>query len=343
MTRRKMLWLGLLAVPLAMLLLGPVPELWAAQDHYGAAVPAPKIPAGKKIRVVVFIPNGPDPYFQSKWYGYEDEAKRLGVTFQIFDAGGYAFLSKQIQQLEDAIQTKPDAIILNAVSSTGMVPTYKKAVAAKIPVVVDNIALRTPVAVQVMKSDYEIGMLNGAGLAEAIGGKGKVAMLPGPPGADAAKWRYDGAMEYLRRFKGVQVVITKWSASDPAEGLKNMEDILQAHPDLKGVYCFGGLIQQGIVQALKARGKKPGQVAVSCQDIAKHQEQALREGYVQVLVPNTPVNMARDAMRLAVMMALGQKVPEMTWNRTVIVTPKNVDSYDFGGNNPPEGWKAKLR
>jgi ABC-type sugar transport system substrate-binding protein len=338
-----MLWLALLAVPLAMLLLGPAPELWAAEDHYAAAVPAPKVPAGKKIRVVVFIPNGPDPYFQSKWYGYEDEAKRLGVTFQLFDAGGYANLSKQIQQFEDAIQTKPDAIILNAVSSTGMVPSYNKAVAAKIPVVVDNIALRTPVAVQVMKSDYEIGMLNGAGLVDAIGGKGKIAMLPGPPGADAAKWRYNGAVDYIKRFKGVKIAITKWSASDPAEGLKNMEDILQAHPDLKGVYCFGGLIQQGIVQALKARGKKPGAVAVSCQDIAKHQEQAMREGYVQVLVPNTPVNMARDAMRLAVMMAMGQKVPEMTWNRTVIVTPKNVNSYDFDGNNPPEGWKAKLR
>lgn len=342
MERRRFLKLALLAVCFTLLALGPVPDLWAA-DHYSAAVAMPKVPSGKKIRVVVFIPNGPDPYFQSKWYGYEDEAKRLGVTFQLFDAGGYAFLSKQIQQFEDVIQTKPDAIILNGVSSTGMVPAYRKAAAAKIPVVVDNIPMRTKVAVQIMKSDYEIGMLNGAGLVEAIGGKGKVAMLPGPPGADAAKWRYDGAIDYLHRFKGVKIVLTKWSASDPAEGLKNMEDILQAHPDLKGVYCFGGLIQQGVVQALKARGKKPGEIAVSCQDIAKHQEQAMREGYVQALVPNTPVNMARDAMRLAVKMALGEKVPEMTWNRTVIVTPKNLDSYDFGGNNPPEGWKAQLR
>lgn len=69
----------------------------------------------------------------------------------------------------------------------------------------------------------------------------------------------------------------------------------------------------------------------------------MREGYVQALVPNTPVNMARDAMRLAVKLALGQKVPAITWNRTVIVTPKNIDNYDFAGNNPPEGWKAKLR
>jgi len=343
MTRRTPLKALLVAIPFAVLHLGPAADLWAAEDHYKAAVSTPKIPAGKKIRVVVFLPNGPDPYFQSKWYGYEDEAKRLGVTFQLFDAGGYQFLNKQIQQLEDVIQTKPDAIVLNPVSSTGMVPAYQKAVATKIPVVVDNIALRTEVAVQIMKSDYEIGMLNAAGLVEYIGGKGKVAMLPGPPGADVAKWRYDGALEYLQRFKGVTIVATKWTPSDPAEGLKNMEDILQAHPDLKGVYCFGGLIQQGIVQALKARGKKPGDVTVSCQDIAKHQEQAMREGYVQVLTPNTPVNMARDAMRLAVKLAIGEKVPPMTYNRAVIVTPKDLDSYDFAGNNPPEGWKAQLR
>ncbi|MEK7682140.1 MAG: hypothetical protein AAB369_04865, partial [Chloroflexota bacterium] len=116
MERQRFLRLALLAVCFTMLGLGPVPDLWAAEDHYSTTVSAPKIPSGKKIRVVVFIPNGPDPYFQSKWYGYEDEAKRLGVTFQLFDAGGYAFLSKQIQQFEDVIQTKPDAIILNAVS-----------------------------------------------------------------------------------------------------------------------------------------------------------------------------------------------------------------------------------
>ncbi len=343
MGKCRIVKLAFWAVLLAFGPFGMASTPWAAEDHYRAAVPMPKIPAGKKIRVVVLIPNGPDPYFQSKWYGYEDEAKRLGVSFQLFDAGGYTFLNKQIQQMEDAIQTKPDAMILNAVSSTGMVPTYQKAVAARIPVVVDNIPLRTEVAVQIMKSDYEIGMLNGAGLAEYLGGKGKVAMLPGPAGVDSTKWRYDGALEYLQRFKGIQVVATKWSPSDPAEGLKNMEDVLQAHPDLKGVYCFGGLIEQGIVQALKAQGKKPGQLIVSCQDIAKHQEQAMREGWVQVLVPNTPVNMARDAMRLAVKLALGEKVPAMTWNRTVMVTPKTLNSYDFSGNNPPEGWKAQLR
>ena len=93
MNRRTALKVLLLAIPFAVLLVGPAAELWAAEDHYRAAVSMPKIPAGKKIRVVVFIPNGPDPYFQSKWYGYEDEAKRLGITFQLFDAGGYAFLN----------------------------------------------------------------------------------------------------------------------------------------------------------------------------------------------------------------------------------------------------------
>jgi hypothetical protein len=40
---------------------------------------------------------------------------------------------------------------------------------------------------------------------------------------------------------------------------------------------------------------------------------------------------------------MGEKVPAMTYNRAVIVTPKDLDSYDFVGNNPPEGWKAQLR
>ena len=109
MKRRTMLTAACSAVLLALAWLGPAPDTWAAEDHYKAGVPKPTIPAGKKIRVVVLIPNGPDPYFQSKWYGYEDEAKRLGINFQLLDAGGYAFLDKQIRQLEDVVQTQRTA------------------------------------------------------------------------------------------------------------------------------------------------------------------------------------------------------------------------------------------
>src|SRR3990170_7963275 len=118
------------------------------------------VEAQKVPTVAVMLPNGGDPYFQAKWYGYEMEAKKLGVNLIYYDAGGYAFTSKQIAQIEDVIQRKVEGIVFTATSSTATVPAIEKAIKAGIHVLNDNVICRTPmIKAMVMKNDYEIGML----------------------------------------------------------------------------------------------------------------------------------------------------------------------------------------
>jgi ABC-type sugar transport system substrate-binding protein len=121
-----------------------------------------------------------------------------------------------------------------------------------------------------------------------------------------------------------------------------MEDILQAHSDLKAVYTFAGMVMQGAIQAIRAANYKPGQIAVGSADMIDYMKRLLEEGWASVLVPNSPVEMARDAVRLNLDMIKGKKVPEMTWNRAVMVTQKTLPNYDWTGNEFPEGWKPSM-
>jgi ribose transport system substrate-binding protein len=299
--------------------------------------------AQKAPTIAVMLPNGGDPYFQAKWYGYETEAKKLGVNLIFYDAGGYANTSKQISQIEDVIQRKVNGIIFTATSSTATVPAIEKAIKAGIHVLNDNVVCRSNlIKVRVMKNDYEIGMLQASGLIELMGGKGKVVMLAGPAGADVALDRKNGAEETFKRFKGIKIVDVKWTESSSAPAMKVMEDILQAHSDLKAVYTFAGMVMQGAIQAIRAANYKPGQIAVGSADMIDYMKRLLEEGWASVLVPNSPVDMARDAVRLNVDMIRGKKVPEMTWNRAVMVTQKTLPSYDWTGNEFPEGWKPSM-
>ncbi len=299
--------------------------------------------AQKTPLVAVMMPNGGDPYFQAKWYGYEMEARKLGVNLIYYDAGGYAYTSKQIAQVEDVIQRKVDGIVFTPTSSTALVPVIEKAIKAGIHVLNDNVIVRSPlIKAMVMKNDYEIGMLQATGLIELMEGKGKVVMLTGPAGADVAIDRKVGGEETFNRFKGIKIVDIKWSESSSAAGLKLMEDMLQAHPDVNAVFTFAGMIMQGAVQAIKAAGIKPGKIFVGSADMVDYQKRFMEEGWVQVLVPNTPVQMARDALRLCVDMIRGKPVPPMTWNRAVLVTPKTLASYNWGDNAAPEGWKPSM-
>lgn len=310
---------------------------------FGLVCIARPVDAKKVPLIAIMLPNGGDPYFQAKWYGYETEAKKLGVNLIYYDAGGYAFTKKQISQVEDVIQRKVDGIVFTATNSVATVPAIDKAIKAGIHVVNDNVWCKSKlIKARVMKNDYEIGMLQATGLVELMEGKGKVVMLPGPPGADVAIDRQRGGEELFKRFKGIEVVDVKWTESSSAAAMKVMEDLLQAHPDVKAVHTFAGMIQQGAIQAIRAANYKPGQIFAGSADMVDYQKRLLEQGWASVLVPNTPVDMARDAVRVCVDMIKGKKVPAMTWNRAVMVTIKTLGSYDWTGNKFPEGWKPSM-
>jgi ABC-type sugar transport system substrate-binding protein len=299
--------------------------------------------AQKVPLIAVMLPNGGDPYFQAKWYGYEMEAKKLGADLIFYDAGGYANVNKQIGQIEDVIQRKVNGIIFTATNSTATVPAIDKAIKAGIKVVNDNVICRSDkIKARVMKNDYEIGMLQAIGLIEQMGGKGKVLMLPGPAGADVAIDRKVGGEETFKRFKDIKIVDIKWTESSSSPAMKVMEDMLQAHPDIKAVHTFAGMVMQGAIQAIKAAGYKPGQILVGAADLMDYQKRFMEEGWAHALVPNTPVQMAKDAVRVCMEMTQGKSVPAMTWNRAVLVTPKILASYSWGDNAAPEGWKPSM-
>jgi len=293
--------------------------------------------------IAVMLPNGGDPYFQAKWYGYEVEAKKLGVNLIFYDAGGYANVNKQISSIEDVIQRKVNGIIFTATNSTATVPAIDKAIKAGIHVVNDNVYCKSDmIKARVMKNDYEIGMLQATGLIEYMGGKGKVLMLAGPAGADVAIDRKNGAEDTFKRYKGIKIVDIKWTESASAPAMKVMEDVIQAQPDLNAVYTFAGMVMQGAVQAIKAANIKPGKIFVGAADLMDYQKRFMEEGWVHSLVPNTPVFMAQDAVRVCLAMIQKKTYPAMTWNRAVLVTPKTLPNYDWTGNEFPEGWKPSM-
>ncbi len=53
-------------------------------------LPGGKSATGKELQIAVMVPNGVDPYFTAKRYGYEKECEKLGAKMLFYDAGGYA-------------------------------------------------------------------------------------------------------------------------------------------------------------------------------------------------------------------------------------------------------------
>jgi ABC-type sugar transport system substrate-binding protein len=298
------------------------------------------IAAADEKEIAVMLPAAGDPYFKMKAFGYVDEGKKRGYKVTVYDAGGYGNLQKQVSQIEDVITRKVSGIVLVPASSEGTAPVVEKAVAAGIPVVNDGIATKSDkVTGFVGEPSYVMTELLAAYAVDKLGGKGDVVMLSGPSGLDLTLFRVNGFKDYLSKYPGMKVVAEKFTSTASAEALTTMQDFLQAQPDVKAVYAFNGPIAIGAVQALRAAGKKPGDVLVLTTDMEVETQRLIEEGWIQATIVSQPVTMARLAVQRAIEAAEGKTIPKETLTQASMITSSTVKDVDLSGQTVPADWK----
>ncbi len=307
----------------------------AATEVPGATT-IPGIKANKPYRVAVLFPNAGDPYFQQKRYGYEDEAKKAGIELTFFDAGGYANIDKQIAQIEDATQQKFDAIAIAVTSSTATVPSLEAAVAQGILVVGDGVFPESDKVIKRGEDSEMAGYNAGRYLGNALKDGGSVGLLLGPPGIDLIHLREVGVKKGLAEFPNVTIAQGLNNLSDLVSSTKAAEDILQAHPDVKGFYAFNSVVAQAIVSALKSAGKKPGEVQVATVDMDPDLEQMMKDGWVQETNVAGSVLLGRVVVDTIVQKLNGQDVPAEGYLKPNEITKDNLVSFDRSILYPPQ-------
>ena len=204
------------------------------------------------IEIAVLMPNAGDPYFQSKAYGYTEEANALGVKLRLYNAGGYDHLPDQIRQLEDLTVKKVDGIIFTPTDPVATVPTLEAAINSGIKVVNDDILIHgsKKIPVRVSEDSFEVGKQQGELIVEALGGKGNVVMLKGPSGVDLMAQREAGAKSVFKQHPGIRIVAEEYHQSDIVSANRLMEDFIQTHPNgIDAVYTMGTQTAVGAVTA----------------------------------------------------------------------------------------------
>lgn len=296
--------------------------------------------SAQEKEIAVMLPAAGDPYFKMKAFGYTDEAEKRGYKVNIYDAGGYGNLQKQVSQIEDVIQRKVAGIVLVPASSDGTVPVVEKAVDAGIPVVNDGIATKSDkVTGFVGEPSYVMTELLAAYAVDKLEGNGDVVLLSGPSGLDLTRFRVDGFKDYIAKFPGMKVVAEKFTSTASAEALTTMQDFLQSQPGVKAVYAFNGPIAIGAVQALRAAGKKPGDVLVLTTDMEPETQRLMEEGWIQATVVSQPVTMARLAVQRVIEAAEGQTIPQETLTQASMITKPTLEAVDLSGQTVPADWK----
>jgi ribose transport system substrate-binding protein len=181
--------------------------------------------------------------------GLQEEAKKH--SYELIITAGEFELGKQIGQVEDFIARKVDAIVICPVDSKGIGEAVKKANAANIPVFTADIAAEGATVVCHIASDnVQGGRLAGKFLANALNGKGTVAII-NQPVVTSVLDRVAGFREALMMFPGIKIVADVNGQGVREKALQATSDILQANPNLNGIFGINDDSALGALDAVQ--------------------------------------------------------------------------------------------
>ncbi len=278
------------------------------------------------------------PYFAAQDVSAKKHAEELGC--EVISADAQNDLNKQIADVEDMVAQGIGALIINPRDSKGLVPAVNAASAAGVKVFVIDSTL-DPTAnfvTLVQSSNSQNGLLVGQWLADQTKGKDlKIALLSGDKGNEVGQERrlgvLAGLLEGQLRNEGrarFEVVGQGWGLWGHEGGLKAMEDLLVANPDINVVLGENDSMVLGAKKALEQAGRVDGVLLLAAADGQKEALQLIKEGTYGATGLNDPALVASTAVDLAKKALDGElsaDTSKITFTTPMAITKENVDQY----------------
>ncbi|MCM5559242.1 substrate-binding domain-containing protein [Pleomorphomonas sp. JP5] len=217
-------------------------------------------------------------------------------------------LNKQLADVEDFIVKGVDVIVLSPVDSKGVKAVIEKAQKAGIKVItVDVPASGVDVTSYIGTDNYAGGVKAGELMAKELGDKGKVAIIDYPTVQSVVN-RIDGFKKAIGEHKDIEIVAQQTGITR-AEALAAAQNMLQANPDIQGIFGFGDDAALAAAVAVKSAGLE-NQVKVIGFDGMEEARNAVDTNPVMVgVIQQFPGEMGKQAVDTAIDVIAGKEVP----------------------------------
>lgn len=268
--------------------------------------------ADKTIALSVLTLN--NPFFRQIADSLSAEAAKNG--YKALVVSGDFDVARQQNQVKDFIVKKVSAIVLCPCDSKAIGPSIREANAAGIPVFTADIACLDPTAKvvsHIATDNFAGGKMAADALFEALGGKGKVAILDFPE-VESVILRtkgFDQRMSEINKEGGIKVVARLPGGGDKSKSFKAAQDLIQAHADLNGIFAINDPSALGARAALENAGKAD-QIKIVGFDGQMEGKQAIKDGKIYADPIQFPEKIGAEAVRAIVKYMNGDEVAKET-------------------------------
>ncbi|MCW8164977.1 BMP family ABC transporter substrate-binding protein [Verminephrobacter aporrectodeae subsp. tuberculatae] len=192
-------------------------------------------------------------FWQAVKAGAEQAGRDLNVKVTFEGPETEAMVDKQIDMLSAALAKNPKALGLAALDSKAVIPLLKKAQAAKVPVVAFDSGVDSDIPVTTASTDNRAAAALAADkLAELIGKSGEVAVVAHDQTSRTGVDRRDGFVERIKAsYPDVKIVSVQYGGGDHLKSTEIAKSILQAYPNLKGIFGTNEGSAVGVANGVK--------------------------------------------------------------------------------------------
>lgn len=285
---------------------------------------------GRKKSIALIMKASSNPFFAKMGEGAQKAADSLAVPLSIATISQETDINGQIAMVENMIVQGVDAILIAPADSKAIVNVLKKAQDQDILIInVDNrIDAETAAGAGLKITSYvgvdneEGGRMAGAFLVSLMSGKGQAAMLEGIRGVDNAEARKRG---FLKAVQGsdVEVVASQSANWAQDQGLDVFANMLQANPNISGLFCANDMMALGAIQAIEQRGLT-GKIWVTSYDNLEAARAAIRQNKLHATIDQHPEAMGYWGVVLATQGLAGKAIPAEKMVSLDLVTKDSI-------------------
>jgi ribose transport system substrate-binding protein len=270
-------------------------------------------PRTKKV-IGVSLLTAENPFFLEIGDALTMEANRRG--YDVVVAAAEFNVAKQNKQVEDFLVSGVDAIVLSPCDSRAIGPVIGAANAQGVPVFTVDIGCLAPgvkVVTHVATDNYLGGRQAAQAMIKVLGpGGGKIAILDHKP-VESCILRVQGFKDVLAKYNetpGIgKIEIVK---ELPGGGIKDIahratEDLLQAHPDLRGIFAINDPSALGARAALE-KANRADRVKLIGFDGQPEGKQAIKDGKIAADPIQFPDKLGLETARAIIRYFEGEEI-----------------------------------
>ena len=330
----------LLASPLAAETWGL--ETWSVPFDYSSDSKIidyqPTAVARQPWHLCISYPHMKDAYWINVNYGMVQEARRLGISFTLVEAGGYLNLERQRQQIDQCTSDGADALIVGSVSYRGLHDSITR-IAQKMPVLATvNDIEDAGITAKSGVSWTTMGRVAGEFLArrhQAGSEPVTVAWFPGPQGAGWVEFIEAGFKAGLRD-SAVEIVVTKWGDTGKEIQRTLVQEVLESHPQVD--YIVGNaLMAEAAISTLLNRNLEQ-QIQIISTYFTPAVYRGIRRGRILAAPTDAPVMQGRISIDQAVRVLEGRDLVKHLGPDILLIDQHNWQAFDISDSLAPPSF-----